>query len=151
MKSFKCNYTEYIFIICLKSLQLYKTSFLHIHKLYQKNTLNPGQSLISINTILNIRRISRQKKYRINNILKNYSSHTKAEYNTLYYKYIQNFKYQYKKRKPYNLKYFIDIKTKKKHIINNMAVTYIYILYKLLNSNNPLYIYYFLTQQRKKL
>lgn len=151
MKSFKYNYTIYNFIICLKSIKLYQTDTFHIHKLYQKKICKPNQSLISINTMLNIRKVSKQKKYRIHNIIKHFSSSAQKKHSTLFHKYIQNFTYQYKEQSKYNFDNCVNIKTKKKSIIHTVALTYVYILYRILNSKNPLYIYHYLTQNNARL
>lgn len=151
MKSFKHNYTIHNFIICLKSIKLYQTYTSHINKLYQKRTFNSNQNLILINTILNIKTISKQKKYRINNIIKHYSSSAQKKHSLLFHKYIQNFTYQYKEQGKHNFENCVDINTKKKNVLHIIAFTYVYILYKVLNSKNPIYIYYHLTRHNTKL
>lgn len=151
MKSFKYNYTIYNFIICLKSIKLYQADTFHINKLYQKKIFNSNQNLILINKILNIRKKSKEKKYRINNIIKHHSSSAQTKHSLLFHKYIQNFTYQYKEQSKYNFEHCVNINTKKNNVIQTVAFTYVYILYKLLNSKNPIYIYYYLTRQNTKL
>ena len=151
MKSLKDNYKTHNFITCLKSIKLYDIDISHAYKLHQKNILKYSQSLISISIILKIRTISKQKKYRINNIIKSQSSYTQKKQRILAHKYIQNFTYQYTKQKEGHLEYSTNINTNKQNKMNIIAFTYIYILYKLLNSKNPLYMYYYLIQQKKKL
>jgi len=151
MQSFKYNYVVSNFIICLKSIKLYSPKIFHLDKFHQKNIFKYSPILISINTILNITKISKNEKYRINNIIQSFSLYAQIKHTIVAYKYIQQFKYQYKKHSKYKFEPFINLDKKQTNTINTIAFTYIYILYKILNSKNPLFIYYYLTKHNKKL
>lgn len=139
MLSSKYKYSTHNFIICLKSIKIHQ----------EINTLkyipNLHQFLIVIYTILKIRTQSIQKKLRLHYIITNYSFYAQRKHNLLIYKYVQKFTHEYKK---YML--VLHVNKKRKNIIYTMACTYIYILYKLLKSKNPLFIYYFLIKNNQK-
>ena len=137
MHSSKYKYSIHNFIICLQSVKLN----------YQKKISNSDQPLTPINAILRISTIPLKEKHRINYIIESLSSSTHIKHRILAYKYLQQFIYKYEK---YNQ---LTLKSKTKKIYNalyTIALTHIYIVYKLLNSKKPLFTYYYLIKSNTK-
>ena len=143
MPLLKYKFSIYNFIICLKSLKLYKFIKVNVPKLYKHQLYY--HILLAIRNILETHNINPKEKSRLVEIIINSSSNSNKKHNTLTYKYRKKFKHEHRtcyKKSPneYN---------KKQPNIQAIAYIYIYTVYRLLKSNNPLYIFFYLIQNNK--
>ena len=149
MQPFKYKYSIHNFIICLESIKLYQLNYYHLQKLHQKDIFHSNKILLSIYTIVDINVKTKNEKYRIYNILRNYSLCINNQNKIFFHQYLQRFTYKYKKYHKHNLNKIINKSKKLQTFLRIISLTYIYIIYKFLNTKTPWFIYYKLIQRRK--
>ena len=142
MRLMQYTYSINNFIICLQSTKLHDGPTNQPYIAAKKNI--SALRLFIIKDILNIKEKSKQEKIRLRNIIQSYSVNKKNYYNKLSNKYIIKFIYQYNQFYRY-IK--INKKTNQENLIQIISLTYIYTIYRLIKSYNPIYIYYLLTKK----
>lgn len=133
MRSFKSKYSIRNGIISLKSTKL------------DKRYLSKFNLIIGlIENILEIRMFTGRRKYRINYILTEYSIYKKTKNRTILNKNIEKFTYSYRQYYTNSLTGFLY--KKGLYVMKCILLTYMYLVYKLLSSRNPVFIYYHFIQ-----
>ena len=139
----KQKFSIYNFIICLKSLKLYKFIKVNVPQLH--NSQLYYHPLLAMRNILEIHNINPKEKSRLVEIIIKNSSYSNKRHNTLIYQYIKKFTHEHRTyyKKSHN-EY-----DKKQLNIHTIAYIYLYTVYRLLKSKNPLYIFFYLIYNNK--
>ena len=136
------KHTIYNLITCLRSLKLTYTNTLQKQQLYPTNKQQQTEQFNLIHLILNSKRIL-QIDTRIACILINYAFplNKPAEDHLTFSKYFQSYLYTYKQKKHLYLKVYMHKETKIEYPISVISLNAVYIIYKLIRSKHPIYIY----------
>ena len=136
------KHTIYHLITYLRSLKLTYINTLQKQQLYSTNKQQKTEIFNYICLALNSKRVL-QIDSKIECILISYtcSLNKSIKNNSIFSKYFQSYLYTYKQQKKLYLKVYMDKKTKIKYPISVISLNVIYIIYKLINSKHPVYIY----------
>ena len=136
------QHTIYTLEKCLRSLKLTYTSTPEKLLLYLTNKQQETRKFNSIHLILNSKKSS-QIDSKIEYILTNYAFPLNKSINNapIFSKYLQSYLYTSKQQKNLCLKIYINEKTNKAYSLNIINLNIIYIIYRLMKSKHPIYIY----------
>lgn len=139
MKVFICNHSINHFLVCLNSAKLpYKKDY----NLYTIPTINLSNvHLAVLQAISALREHPTKDRFRLKYILDSYRYYANKAIEN---KYSQRFIYNYIKFYKNTLQYNIHKKHKILWGLKLQALTYIYLVYKILQSRHPLYSYFLL-------
>ena len=148
MLIFRNRYSFTCFNICLKSINsnVFITSY--FYPLHRPDTMY--KKIRCINTILRIENMKLKQKIRFNFLLNNYSLYHTNKYSLLIYKYKAKFQYLYKTYYKSKLSFKGTTQKRYQTFIAIKARTYLYTVYRLLNSKYPLFIFYYLFNSKNK-
>lgn len=136
------KHTIYNLITCLRSLKLTYVDTLQKRQLYSTNKQKKTEKFNLIRLALNSKNIL-QIDSTIEYILINYTlslSKTVKDY-SIFFKYLQSYSYTYKQQKNLYLKVYINQKKNREYPIRIINLNIVYIIYKLMKSKHPIYIY----------
>lgn len=136
------KHTIYNLITYLRSLKLTYINTLQKQQRYSTNKQQKTEIFNYICLALNSKKIL-QINSRIKCILISYTcSLNKSIKNySIFSKYFQSYLYTYKQQKKLYLKVYMNKKTNIEYPISLISLNIIYIIYKLINSKHPIYIY----------
>ena len=136
------KHTIYNTITCLRSLKLTYVNTLQKPTLCLTNKQRETERFNSIRLILNSKNIL-QIDSRIEQVLIDYAFPLNKSVKNfpIFSKYLQSYLYTYKKQKNLYLKVYIHREKNTKYTMNIISLNGLYIIYKLMKSNHPIYIY----------
>ena len=136
------KHTIYNLITCSKSLKLTFIDTLQKQKLYSTNKQQKTEKFNFIRLILNSKNIL-QIDSRVECILTNYAFPLNKSIKNfpLFSKYFQSYLYTYKKQRRLYLKVYIYKEKDIEYPINVISLNAVYIIYRLMKSKNPIYVY----------
>lgn len=139
MALLKYNYSINNLVICLKSAQI-GGQLTNEREIISQQSPNAFYYTLAP-TILHLNRKTLQEKLRIKYILKSYSSGKTNGSLSVLDKYKHKFKYNFCRFHSYIMPPNIYKKKPFFHAFELIPLTYLYIIYKLIKSKNPIYIY----------
>ena len=136
------KHTIYNIITCLKSLKLTYVNALQRPTLYSTNRQQETERFNSIRLILNSKN-TLQIDSRIEHTLIDYAFPLNKSVKNfpIFSKYLHSYLYTYKKQKDLYLKVYINKEKNTEYTVNIVSLNGLYIIYKLMKSNHPIYIY----------
>ena len=136
------KHTIYNLITCSKSLKLTYIHTLQQQKLYSTNKRKSTQIFNFIHLILNSKNIL-QINSRAECILMHYAFPLNKSIKNLpiFSKYFQSYLYTYKKQRSLYLKVYLYQAKNIEYPINVVSLNTIYIIYRIMKSKHPIYIY----------
>ena len=136
------KHTIYNLIICLRSLKLTYVNTLQKQQLYLTNKQQKTEKFNLIRLILNSKKIL-QVDSSIKCLLINYAFPLSKSIKNCpnFSKYFQSYLYTYKQKKSLYLKVYVHKETKIEYPISVISLNVVYIIYRLMRSKHPIYIY----------
>ena len=136
------KHTIYNLVTCLRSLKLTYISTLQKQQLYSTNKQQRTERFNLIRLVLNSKKIL-QIESEIEYILINYAfSLNKSIKNySIFSKYLQSYLYTYKQQNSLYLKVYMNKEKNREYPIKVINLNIVYIIYRLIKSKHPLYIY----------
>lgn len=137
--SIKYKYSRYSFNICLQANELNQHKNTTLILKYPEKRIEAFQIIFTAYSTLKTNNISSKEKIKLTYILSHYLLSSCKRKNLIINKYIQKFIYRYNKH--YNHAIIIS-NEKKQATVYLIALIYLYTIYKLLKSKNPLFTYF---------
>ena len=136
------KHTFYNLIICLKSLKLTYVSVLQKQPLDSANKKKRTERFNPIRLAINSKKILPIDS-RIESILMNYACYPNKPIKNsfIFSKYLQSYLYTQKQQKNLYFKVYIDREKNRKYPIKVINLNIVYIIYRLMKSKHPIYIY----------
>lgn len=142
---FSLKHTTYNIMACLRSLKFSYIKSLDKRQLFLIKQKYNSEVLILINLILKLHNLL-HFKFKIEYLLKKYTSNQQLEKDSLISKYLQSYKNLSKKQNNFHFNFCINKSKKITLPLSLIGLKYLYVTYKILQSKHPIYIYYRIEQ-----
>lgn len=139
MRLLRPSYSTNKLLICLESAKLPYQIYYHIDEISVVDWLNVYVKILTI--VLNLKKETFRDQCRLKNILSSYRYYISEKVKE---KYTERFTYNYIRSHKNTLKCNINKKNTRLQALKLKALTYIYIVYKILQSKHPVYTYFLL-------
>ncbi len=139
MRLLRPSYSTNKFLICLESAKLPYQRYYPLDKISIVDWLNVYVRILTI--VLNLKKETFRDQCRLKSILSSYQHYISEKIKK---KYTERFIYNYIKSHKNTLKYNVNKKNTRLQSLKLKALTYIYIIYKILQSKHPVYTYFLL-------